>query len=136
MGLKIKEWFTSDDSSTTSENLSDQYYDISASEAVEEDGSTKLVLLEPRAFSETQQIADQLRNRNTVVVNLKRVTSDQAKRIIDFLSGTIYAIGGEIQKVGGGIFLCTPNNVKVNGKITDDTEGKGIHDNNDINIEW
>lgn len=136
MGFKIKEWFTSDGDNTTSENLSDQYYDISASEAVEEDGSTKLVLLEPRAFSETQQIADQLKNRNTVVVNLKRVTSDQAKRIIDFLSGTIYAIGGEIQKVGGGIFLCTPNNVKVNGKITDDTEGKGIHDNNDINIEW
>lgn len=136
MGLKLKEWFTTDGDTAASENLSDQYYDIAASEAVEEDGSTKLVLLEPRAFSETQQIADQLKNRNTVVVNLKRVTSEQAKRIIDFLSGTIYAIGGDIQKVGGGIFLCTPNNVKVNGKITDDTEGKGIHDNNDINIEW
>lgn len=119
-----------------SDGLNDQYYNLKASEAVEEDGSTKLVLLEPRAFSETQQIADQLKNRNTVVVNLKRVTSDQAKRIVDFLSGTIYAIGGDLQKVGGGIFLCTPNNVKVNGKITDETEGKDIHDNKDINIEW
>ena len=66
--------------------------------------------------------------RNTVVVNLKRVTPEQAKRIVDFLSGTIYAIGGDLQKIGGGIFLCTPNNVSVQGKITNDTEGKGIHE--------
>ena len=42
------------------------------------------------------------------------------KRIVDFLSGTIYAIGGELQKLGGGIFLCTPNNVKVAGKISEE----------------
>ncbi len=134
--MNIKKWFSSEETDILSDGLNDQYYNLKASEAVEEDGSTKLVLLEPRAFSETQQIADQLKNRNTVVVNLKRVTSDQAKRIVDFLSGTIYAIGGDLQKVGGGIFLCTPNNVKVNGKITDETEGKDIHDNKDINIEW
>ena len=95
-----------------------------------------MILIEPRAYSEAQQIVDHLKNRNTVVVNLKRVTSDQAKRIVDFLSGTIYAIGGDLQKIGGGIFLCTPNNVNVQGKITDETEGKDIHDNTDINIEW
>lgn len=134
--MNIKKWFSSDESDITSDGLNDQFYDIKAEEAVAEDGSTKLVLLEPRAYSEAQQIADQLKSRNTVVVNLKRVTSDQAKRIIDFLSGTIYSIGGDLQKVGGGIFLCTPNNVKVNGKITDETEGKDIHDNKDINIEW
>ena len=134
--MNLKKWFSSDETDITSNGLNDQFYDIKADEAVAEDGSTKLVLLEPRAYSEAQQIADQLKNRNTVVVNLKRVTSDQAKRIIDFLSGTIYAIGGDLQKVGGGIFLCTPNNVKVNGKITDETEGKDIHDNTDINIEW
>lgn len=134
--MNIKKWFSSEEPDILSDGLNDQYYDLKAGEAVEEDGSTKLVLLEPRAYSETQQIADQLKNRNTVVVNLKRVTSDQAKRIVDFLSGTIYAIGGDLQKVGGGIFLCTPNNVKVNGKITEETEGKDIHDNGDINIEW
>ena len=95
-----------------------------------------MILLEPRAYSESQQIADHLKKRNTVVVNLKRVTPEQAKRIVDFLSGTIYAIGGDLQKIGGGIFLCTPNNVSVQGKITNDTEGKGIHDNNNIDIEW
>jgi cell division inhibitor SepF len=133
--MNLKKWFSSDETDIT-DGLNNQFYDIKTEDAVAEDGSTKLVLLEPRAYSEAQQIADQLKNRNTVVVNLKRVTSDQAKRIIDFLSGTIYAIGGDLQKVGGGIFLCTPNNVKVNGKITDETEGKDIHDNTDINIEW
>lgn len=134
--MNLKKWFSAEENDILTDSSNDQYYNIKSSEAIADDGSTKLVLLEPRAFSEAQQIADQLKSRNTVVVNLKRVTSDQAKRIVDFLSGTIYAIGGSLQKVGGGIFLCTPNNVKVNGKITDDNEGKEIHDNGDINIEW
>jgi len=113
-----------------------EYYDLTAAEALTEEGGAKMILLEPRAYSEAQQIADHLKKRNTVVVNLKRVTSDQAKRIVDFLGGTIYAIDGKIQKRGGGVFLCAPNYVSVQGKITGDTEGKGIHDNNDINIEW
>ena len=115
---------------------SDEYYDIKVEEALTEEGGAKMILLEPRAYSEAQQIADHLKKRNTVVVNLKRVTPEQAKRIIDFLGGTIYAINGKIQKIGGGIFLCAPNNVSVQGEITGETDGKGIHDNNDINIEW
>ncbi len=114
----------------------EEYYDIKAEEALTEEGGAKMILLEPRAYSEAQQIADHLKKRNTVVVNLKRVTPEQAKRIVDFLGGTIYAINGKIQKIGGGIFLCTPNNVSVQGEITDNSEGKGIHDNDDINIEW
>ena len=133
--MNIKKWFMNDEFDVFNDGLTEQYYNLKAEDALE-DGASKLVLLEPRAFSEAQQIADQLKNRNTVVVNLKRVTKDNAKRIIDFLSGTIYAIGGDIQKVGGGIFLCAPNNVNVQGKITDETDGKDIHDNDDINIEW
>ena len=83
---------------------------------------SKMMLLEPRAYSESQQIADYLKGRNAVVVNLKRVTPEQAKRIVDFLYGTIYAIGGDLQKLGGGIFLCTPKNVNVEGKISDDSQ--------------
>lgn len=136
----IKNWIngeTEDDVFGANTGTGDEYYTMKPEEALaENDGSSKMILLEPRAFSEAQQIADHLRSRNTVVVNLKRVTSDQAKRIVDFLSGTIYAIGGDLQKIGGGIFLCTPNNVNIQGKITDDKEGKDIHDNDDINIEW
>ena len=98
------------------------------------DGGAKMILLEPRAYSESQQIADHLKNRNSVVVNLKRVTADQAKRIIDFLSGCIYAIGGTMQKVGVGIYLCTPKNVNVQGKISEDN-GKD-KDENEEEMSW
>ena len=137
MGLvkKVKDWFTSDPETEVQEPTVEEYYSLSQEELIDNGGS-KMILLEPRAMSESQQIADHLKNRDTVVVNLKRVTSEQAKRIIDFLSGTTYAIGGEMQKIGGGIFLCTPKNVSVQGKITSDKEGKDIHDNDDINIEW
>lgn len=135
MALNLKKWFSSSEDDIFSGDVSgDEFYDVSTSEALSEGG--KMILLEPRAYSEAQQIADYLKSRNTVVVNLKRVTSDQAKRIVDFLSGTIYAIGGDLQKIGGGIFLCTPNNINIQGKISDDADGKGVYDNDDINIEW
>ena len=114
----------------------ESYYNTSREEYHEQNGiaGSKMMLLEPRAYSESQQIADYLKNRNAVVVNLKRVTPDQAKRIIDFLYGTIYAIGGDIQKLGGGIFLCTPNNVMVDGKISEEnTQTKQGHGKNSEN---
>ncbi|KAB2337433.1 cell division protein SepF [Cytobacillus depressus] len=80
--------------------------------------SSKVVLIEPRVYAEAQEIADQLKNRRAVVVNLQRIDRDQAKRIVDFLSGTVYAIGGDIQKVGTDIFLCTPDNIEVSGNIS------------------
>ncbi len=89
-----------------------------------------VILLEPRAYSESQQIADYLKKNSSVIVNLKRVTPDQAKRIVDFLSGTLYAIEGDLQKLGGGIFLCTPHGMNVEGKITDDVPGKGAQAKN------
>ena len=130
----IKNLFDKDEVQTGKSN---EYYDISTEEAVSEEGGAKMILLEPRAYSEAQQIADHLKKRNTVVVNLKRVTSEQAKRIMDFLSGTIYAIKGNIQKIGSGIFLCTPNNINVQGKITDENEKDSKDkDEDNINYEW
>jgi cell division inhibitor SepF len=81
--------------------------------------SSKVVLCEPRVYAEAQDVADQLKNRRAVVVNLQRIQHDQAKRIVDFLSGTVYAIGGDIQKIGANIFLCTPDNVDVAGSISE-----------------
>ncbi|MBM7603410.1 cell division inhibitor SepF [Metabacillus crassostreae] len=81
--------------------------------------SSKVVLSEPRVYAEAQEIADQLKNRKAVVVNLQSIQRDQAKRIVDFLSGTVYAIGGDIQRVGMNIFLCTPDNVDVTGSISE-----------------
>ena len=118
---KLKGFFGGSDEGT--EMAADEsYYTVSREEFHEGNGmaGSKMMLLEPRAYSESQQIADYLKNRSAVVVNLKRVTPDQAKRIVDFLYGTIYAIGGDLQKLGGGIFLCTPNNVNVEGTISEE----------------
>ena len=118
------------------DNISgNEYYEVSAEEALQEnDGNSKMILLEPRAYSESQQIADYLKANSSVVVNLRRVTPDQAKRIVDFLSGTVYALGGDLQKIGMGIFLCTPKNVNVEGTISEeDDKGKK---KTDIDLEW
>ncbi len=125
---KLKKFVTEE---VMDDNSDEEYYDA---EKVTIPNGGKMILLEPRAYSESQQIADHLKKRNTVVVNMKRVTPDQAKRIVDFLSGTVYAIGGDLQKIGAGIFLCTPKNVNVEGSITEDDE-KGKK-KADPDIEW
>ncbi|GAK07438.1 cell division protein SepF [Geomicrobium sp. JCM 19038] len=81
--------------------------------------SAKMVLIEPRTYEEAQDVADHLKNRRSVILNMQRIQKDQAKRIVDFLSGTVYAIGGDIQKIGGNIFLCTPDNVEISGAISE-----------------
>lgn len=81
--------------------------------------NVKVILYEPRSYEEAQEIADHLRSHRAVVVNLQRVRNDQAMRIIDFLSGTIYALSGSISKIGGNIFLCTPDTVEIQGSITE-----------------
>lgn len=81
--------------------------------------STKVILVEPRVYDEVQEIADHLKNRKSIVINLQRVHHDQAVRIVDFLSGTVYAIGGDIKKLGTNTFLCTPENVDISGSISE-----------------
>lgn len=86
--------------------------------------SSKMVLCEPRNYEETQEIADHLRSRRAILVNLQRVRPEQAMRIVDFLSGTVYALNGAISKVGPSVFVCVPDTVELQGTITDMT-----HDN-------
>lgn len=81
--------------------------------------NVRVVLNEPRSYEETQEIADHLRSRRPVIVNLHRVRPEIAMRIIDFLSGTVYAFNGSISKVGPNIFLCTPESVEIQGSIKD-----------------
>lgn len=80
--------------------------------------NSKVCLFEPYVFAETQDIADELKNDQTALVNLTRLDSDAKRRIIDFLSGTVYALDGDIKRVGTDIFLCTPNSVGVEGEIS------------------
>jgi len=93
--------------------------------------TAKVVLAEPRSYSEAQEIADNIVNRRAVVINLQRVDHQQAKRIVDFLSGTVYAVDGNIQKLGAETFLCAPDNVDVSGTITETFD-----DEQELNRGW
>lgn len=81
--------------------------------------SSKVILVEPRVYAEAQDISEHLKNKRAVVVNLQRIDKDQGIRIVDFLSGTVYALGGDIQRIGTDIFLCAPDTVEVAGAISD-----------------
>lgn len=74
----------------------------------------KVMVIEPVSFDDAQQVADHIRNHKPVVVNFENTNSDVAKRIIDFISGTTYALSGDIKKVGKNVFMCAPDNVSVN----------------------
>lgn len=84
----------------------------------------RVVLTEPSNYEETQIIADHLKAHRSVVVNLHLVSFDVAEKIVDFLSGCVYAIGGTMQKLGHLVFLCTPDNVDVQGAISEYLESE------------
>jgi len=81
---------------------------------------SKMLVVEPMAYSEAQEISEHLLQKRAVIVNLQKIAPEQGKRIIDFLSGTIYAINGDLQKVSTNTYLCTPDTFGVAGKISDD----------------
>ncbi len=120
MGIKLSNIFKPEDDSSEI----DEYEVKETSKSSGKEYKNKTILVEPRAFSEAQQIADYLKNKNQVVVNFKRVTSDVSKRIMDFLNGIVYAIDGTMQKLGPGIVICAPKGFEIEGNITEDETKK------------
>ena len=84
----------------------------------------KLVVINPKDFDEAKEIADHLKNKKPVVINLEGIDRDVARKIIDFLSGAVYALDGNIQKVSAGIFLIAPYNVGIMGDMKAEFEKK------------
>ncbi len=73
----------------------------------------KVVVIEPINFDDAQKVADYLRKNQPVVVNFEDTDSDVMKRIVDFVSGTIYALNGSMKKIGRNIMVCAPQNVDI-----------------------
>lgn len=73
----------------------------------------KVMLVEPNAFEEVQRVADHLKNRRPVILNLERAEKEMGQRVLNFLSGTIYALNGNMHRVGNGIFFFAPSNVEL-----------------------
>ncbi|WP_031513474.1 cell division protein SepF [Desulfofalx alkaliphila] len=86
----------------------------------------QVVVVEPSTYDEVQGIADNLRNRCPVIVNLEKLDADLGRRIVDFLSGSTYALNGSMQKVGQNIFLFVPNNIDIASEIKERVREKGI----------
>ena len=78
--------------------------------------NVRVVVVDPKTFDEAQIIADHLKSRQAVIINLEKVEYELAKRIIDFVGGTAYAIDGSMQKIGQGIILAVPPNVDINSE--------------------
>ncbi|KAB2954500.1 cell division protein SepF [Heliorestis acidaminivorans] len=75
----------------------------------------KVVVVDPKSFDEAQSIADHLKNRRQVILNLENTDREMAQRMIDFISGTTYALNGSMQKVGANIFVFAPSHVDISG---------------------
>jgi cell division inhibitor SepF len=75
----------------------------------------KITIVEPRVYSEAMGIAKQVINGDAVLVNFHLIEEYQARRIVDFLTGTVYAEDGDIKRVGDEIFLCTPKGMEIEG---------------------
>lgn len=84
----------------------------------------KVVVIEPTSFDDSQEIANCIREKRPVIINIENTEPETAKRIIDFASGTAYALNGEIKKVSKAVFLLAPNNVNVT--IPEDKKSGGM----------
>lgn len=81
--------------------------------------TSKIVLFEPRVYADAKDVATHLLNNRAIIINFARMEDQQAKRIVDFITGTVYALNGKIQRVGDKIFLATPPKFETDGKIAE-----------------
>lgn len=87
-------------------------------------GQFKVVVVQPESFNDAQDICDHLKNKKPIVINLEGLEKDLAQRIIDFLSGSVYALDGSIQKVSSEIFIVAPYNVDIMGDFKGEVSNK------------
>ena len=87
----------------------------------------KVVLVKPERFENASEIADHLKDKRTVVLNLESTNKDIARRLIDFLSGVAYAGEGKIKKVAANTYIITPYHVDIEGDLIDELETNGLY---------
>ena len=87
----------------------------------------KVVLVKPERFENASEIADHLKDKRTVVLNLESTNKDIARRLIDFLSGVAYAGEGKIKKIAANTYIITPYHVDIEGDLIDELENNGLY---------
>ncbi|MBR2809643.1 MAG: cell division protein SepF [Erysipelotrichaceae bacterium] len=120
---RIKDFIAPVDESETELELSSEEakavtgYEKAGSGKVVIDSSIKIVNFEPRSYEEAEEVGSQLKEKRACVVNLHRLPDRDTQRMVDFLSGVIFAINGTIKKVGDNVILCSPKEMGVSGDI-------------------
>lgn len=84
----------------------------------------RVIVIKPADFASVEDIATHLKERNPVVVNLEALDLGESKRIIDFLSGTIFALDGRLRKIGARVFIFTPPNIDLGGDLPEELAGQ------------
>ena len=87
----------------------------------------QVVLVKPDRYENASEIADHLRDKRTVVLNLEKTQKDVSRRLLDFLSGVAYAQEGKIKKVALQTYIVTPYNVDIMGDLNDELENNGLY---------
>ena len=87
----------------------------------------QVVLVKPERYENASEVADHLRDKRTVVLNLEKTQKDVARRLLDFLSGVAYAQEGKIKKVALQTYIVTPYNVDIMGDLIDELENNGVY---------
>lgn len=87
----------------------------------------QVVLVKPEKFENAAEIADHLREKRTVVLNLESTNKEVARRVLDFLSGVAYSQDGKIKKVAVSTYMITPYNVDILGDLIDELENNGLY---------
>lgn len=86
----------------------------------------KVVVLAPQNILEARELCDHLRSNKPIIMNVEGVDTPLAQRMVDFLSGAVYCLDGDIQKISSGIFLATPASIEITGDLKDEMHNKGV----------
>ena len=99
--------------------------------AQQPNSSSKIELVEPRVYGDGKEIVNHLLNGNAVIVNFDQMDAKVAFRIVEYMKGATYAISGKIERIDAEIFLCTPQNFEISGKLAPTLSSDGLDDRGD-----
>ncbi|SHJ60635.1 cell division inhibitor SepF [Clostridium cavendishii DSM 21758] len=88
--------------------------------------SAKVMITKPTMYEDATEICDSLRNRKIVVVNTTALENRIAQRLLDFISGSCYALSGELQEIEKGVYILSPSNVEVTNELKNELSSKGL----------
>ncbi len=114
-------WSEGDDLNVSEKKTGNKVVNIHATARLQ------VVLVMPEQYEAAREIADHLRDKRTVVLNLENTNKDISRRILDFVSGVAYAQDGKIKKVAVSTFIVTPYNVDILGDLIDELENNGVY---------